>query len=401
MQRLYRVRQLARPRDEDLPDRLPGLSGLSRLSRIEIDYGKAQTCLGSIAAALGWTDDQIPGLAGIAHSIGPFRAASTEQQSAGTAHPDGGELRLYRQAVLDGHLLLLKTFNAEGANFGKAYNMGRALADTCRPSQHEADLQDGFDPYRLTQLQQDLHDLASVLPAHSAKAVVRSLAWWRDAIYLADDSAVGQNRRKLVGNVRTDAPAFRRPTGILNPRLNSAPTRGDLKSLARALTRQGELWRLVLTGDKKPTDLLVAEDYVSAAQRAVAGGRRIASRTVLAAPKTTATVLVAVTLVLAAVLWVIDQSHASSGGKLAAFLVAVAGYLGSVGRAAVPRLRVAVRAVEQPLWFTALDYVIAEAISIPPVGRADTAGWSRLAGFSPTKPKSAASSGESTPPKAS
>ena len=45
----------------------------------------------------------------------------------------------------------------------------------------------------------------------------------------------------------------------------------------------------------------------------------------------------------------------------------------------VPRLKTAAKAVEQPLWDSALDYVCAEAISISPVGQPDAAGWSLLA----------------------
>jgi hypothetical protein len=41
--------------------------------------------------------------------------------------------------------------------------------------------------------------------------------------------------------------------------------------------------------------------------------------------------------------------------QLAAFLIAVAGYLGSLARVAMPRLKSAAGAIEQPLWQTALD----------------------------------------------
>jgi hypothetical protein len=203
-------------------------------------------------------------------------------------------------------------------------------------------------------------------------------------VYLADNSPFGQERRGVMGNVRTDAPALRRPKGLLNRKIATASSKGDLRSLESALPRQGELWRVVLTGEKKPTDLLTPDHYLVAAQRAVVEGRRIAARTLLAAPKTTISLFALVTLGLAGVLWVIDNSQASSGGKLAAFLVAVVGYLGSLARAVAPRLKTAARAVEQPLWESALDYVCADAISVSPVGQPDATGWSLLAASAPT-----------------
>jgi hypothetical protein len=375
MQRLYRAHPVTPRQPSQLPDRLPGLRGLTGLSRVKIDYGAAKTCLGEIASALPQTGLQVSDISDIGTRLDGF-----EPSTDPTASVSGDELvKKYKEAVLESHLRLVSAITAAGGNLGKAYRLGRALADTCQTQPAGAAFQRSFEPYRLTQLQGDLNDLASALPGHSAKAVVQSLAWWRDAVYLADNSSFGQERRGVMGDVRTDAPALRRPKWVGNRKIATAPPQGDLKSLERALPRQGELWRVVLTGEKKPTDLLTPEHYLVAAQRAVVAGRRIATRTFLAAPKTTLSLFALGTIGLALVLWVISSSQASSGGKLAAFLVAVVGYLGSLARAVVPRLKTAAKAVEQPLWESALDYVCAEAISISPVGQPDAAGWSLLA----------------------
>jgi hypothetical protein len=387
MQRLYRARPRRERAPSQLPDQLPGLRGLTRLHRVEIDYGTAKTCLDGIASALSQTGLQVPDISDIGTRLDGFKPSTDPTASIS----DGELLKKYKEAVLESHLRLMTAITAAGGNLGKAYRLGRALADTCQPpqagvqpQQAGAAFQKSFKPHRLTQLQGDLNDLASALPGHSAKAVVRSLAWWRDAVYLADNSPLGQERRGVLGNVRTDAPALRRPKGLLNRKIATASSKGDLLSLERALPRQGELWRVVLTGEKKPTDLLTPDHYLVAAQRAVVAGRRIATRTFLAAPKTTISVFALGTLGLAGVLWVIDNSQASSGGKLAAFLVSVVGYLGSLARAVAPRLKTAAKAVEQPLWESALDYVCAEAISVSPVGQPDAAGWSLLAASAPT-----------------
>jgi hypothetical protein len=390
MQRLYRARPVPEPARDPLPDRLPGLSGLTRRERAEIDYDRALTCLTAIAAALSWPADQTPDLGPIRDRLDAFRLDDQADGPAGqpgvaAGEPGGadasaaGELtERYRQAVLDGHLAMIVATTGARATLGKSYSLGRALADTCRPSQSPADIRRGFDPYRLAQLRHDLNDLASVLPRHAAKAVGQSLTWWRDAVYLADDSPAGQQRRSQLGNVRTDAPSLRRPPGIANPKMSTAAPAGDMDALCRALPRQGELWRVVLTGEQRPLDLLTPGAYLDAALRAASAGRRLAVRTLMAAPKTTFSLLAVVTAILAGVLVFIHYSHASSGGKLAAVLITVGGYLVSLGRAAVPRLKSAVSAVEQPLFQAALDYVSAEAISVPPVGHPDASGWSRL-----------------------
>lgn len=397
MQRLYRARPVPEPARDPLPDRLPGLSGLTRRERAEIDYDRALTCLTAIAAALSWPAGQTPDLGPIRDRLDAFRLDDQADAPAGqpgvaarvpggaAGVPGGadasaaGELtERYRRAVLDGHLAMIVATTGARATLGKSYSLGRALADTCRPNQSTADIRRGFDPYRLAQLRHDLIDLASVLPEHAAKAVGQSLTWWRDAVYVADDSPAGQHRRSQLGDVRTDAPSLRRPPGIANPKISTATPSGDMDALCRALPRQGELWRVVLTGEQRPLDLLTPSAYLDAALRAAAAGRRLAVRTLMAAPKITFSLLAVVTAILAGVLVFIHYSHASSGGKLAAVLITVGGYLVSLARAAVPRLKSAVSAVEQPLFQAALDYVSAEAISVPPVGHPDPSGWSRL-----------------------
>ena len=387
MQRLYRGKPARLSAPQQLPDRLPGLSRLSRLQRVEIDYGRAHSCLALIAGTLGWTAAQTPDLSGIAAALVPFQPPKSRSSQASTDDP----VEAYQRSVLQAHLELMTAIASDGAALEKAYNLGRALADTTRPGQLPEELQAGFDPNRLAQLRQDLTDLASVLPPHAGKAVAQSLTWWRDVVYVADTSQVGKQRVSLVADIPTDAPPFRHLTRHSTPRIGSVTSSADGTKLLEALPRQGELWRVILTGEKKPTDLLTAEGYLDAAQRAVEQGRRIAARTVIAAPVVTATVFAAMTAILVVILVVIGSSNSSSGSKVAAFLVAVAGYLGSLGRAIMPRLRSAAKAVEEPLWQSALDYVSADAITIPPVGVGDPTGWSHLSAvLATTKAQAAA-----------
>jgi hypothetical protein len=373
MQRLYRARLRRESADSKLPDRLPGLKRLTSASRAELDLKRARTCLNSVAKALAWETAQTFAIDVIEDRLAAFKPAADPTPTDDLE----GLIGRFRKAVLDSHIELLTAMTGAGASYGKAYNLGRALADTCRPNQKPDDLRRSFDPYRLKQLQQWLDDLATVLPSHAAKAVVRSLSWWRDTVYLRDDTDEGERRRQLVGSVRTDAPQLRNKVWF-NPKVGSTSPLGDMSALLQALERQGELWRVVLTAEKNPLDLLTPNDYLVAAKRAVAGGRKLALRSLAAAPLTALLTLLFLTGFLAAVLWIVYNSDAAGGGKLAGYLVAIGGYFGSLGRVAMPRLKSAGMAVEQPLWQDALDYVTAEAVSLPPVGLPDPSGWSGL-----------------------
>src|SRR5262249_24028126 len=148
---------------------------------------------------LSWESSQVPKIAAISTQLAGFRPPADGAEPPdpdppdppGPANPDPPSpanpdpADPYRKAVLDGHLALLIALTAAGATLGKAYNLGRALADPPRPNQELEELQESFAPYRLAQLRHDLDDLASVLPGHAAKAVGQSLTWWRDAVFMA------------------------------------------------------------------------------------------------------------------------------------------------------------------------------------------------------------------------
>lgn len=404
MQRLYRTYPRPAPASTNLPVHLPGVSRQSKLDRARADVGLASTCLTAIAAALTWPADRVPELSAVRTALTAFdTTVSSDGHTAGVAthqvpsSPDPGThaeqqpavpntgtptplLVAYRRAVYEAHVTILREANAAGGNAGKAYNLGRALADTTRPNQTADDFHDSFKPQRLTQLQHDLDDQTSVLSDHAAKSVVQSLTWWRDELYLADDTPTGKERRNLVGSVRTDAPnRRRRPYQLRDPRLDTSRTDTTMDRLAEALVRQGELWRLVLTGGKKPMDLLTSDDYLAAAERAVRAGRRMALGVLTAQRWLTATVFVGATAALVGVVWVIYGSDVTGGGKVAGLLAAVAGYLVSLGRTVRPGLGGAAAKVGKPLWDSAIDFVCAEAVSVPPVGPRDATGWVAVA----------------------
>ena len=85
--------------------------------------------------------------------------------------------------VLATHKQLLTELTAADPRLGKAYGLGRALADSCHEPADFEGLKKELNPYRIANLLCWLDDLASALPPHAAHSVATSLGRWRDALY--------------------------------------------------------------------------------------------------------------------------------------------------------------------------------------------------------------------------
>jgi hypothetical protein len=231
-----------------------------------------------------------------------------------------------RSATLDAvfavHCRLLEALTVADFPLGKAYGLGRALAETAlvpagaARGQAAKKFQELLDPGRLTTIKNWLVALKTMLPDHTAYAASRGLDEWQ--------------------------------------RWASEPRMAADWDDARANMRiQGYLWRELLTGEKAGKDMLNASGYLAAAfqvaRRAwwlflamavIAVGVVLI---VLLVPGLSATVRLAVTLA-----WV--------GATLAAGLKAAAPLIGS-----------AVEGAEGWLWQTELDESIATAATkMPP-----------------------------------
>ena len=141
-------------------------------------------------------------------------------------------------AVFTLHCRLLEALTVADFRLGKAYGLGRAMAETAllptaaaggadRVHQFRTVLRGG----RLITIQDWLADLKTLLPSHAAYAVSRSLADWQR---WADDH------------------------------LNEA----DSDQARSALRVQGRIWRELLTGEKAARDILSLPDYLAAGRRA-------------------------------------------------------------------------------------------------------------------------------------
>ena len=272
---------------------------------------------------------------------------------------------------------------------GKAYGLGRALAETAlRPDAKDPQIllqtvQRMFGPYRLANLLGWLADLKSAFPPHAAEAVRGSiLAWaaWSKAPAL--QPALDELRRasdaevdgQALGPARMrpyTAPAFFRRWTISGSSASREPqarlvdwrSAEDRESVIRALHRQGELWRALLSGEKDGIDSLSAEDYLWAADQLLGHVRRLTLRLLRRFWVTTAVVVLVLIVAIVTILTV----HAVPT-TVAAVLTA-AGAVGLTWNGLASGLGRALGQAQRPLWESELDIAMATAVTRMPRAR--------------------------------
>lgn len=228
-------------------------------------------------------------------------------------------------AVFTLHCRLLESLNVTDFRLGKAYGLGRALAETALvpvasgTDDAEREFRELLGAGRLSTIKNWLVELKTLLPDHAAYAVSRGLDDWRD----------------WAASPRTPA---------------------DWRNAQTAMRVQGYLWRGLITGEKAAVDMLSLSGYLAAA-------RQIARRAwwlILLTVGAAVAVVVAMFLLhsipptarlIAALAWL--------GGTLFAVLKASGALFGS-----------AVKGAEGWLWQTELDESVAEAATrLPPPAR--------------------------------
>ena len=136
----------------------------------------------------------------------------------------------WRKALLGLHTGLTTSLGAHEPTSLGAYEVGRALADTCREPRDLSELIQRLDAPSLLSVEGRLADLSSRLPPHAAPAVAATLAQWK----------------AWTGDARA---------------------RENLDEVRGALARQGALWRALLTGEKDARQMLDPEMVIAASVR--------------------------------------------------------------------------------------------------------------------------------------
>ncbi len=290
------------------PD-LPGLGRLGGKERAELGLDQVAVGLKKLETAIKDADLPIP---------------SVTQAKA--AIPGNMPNVAYSKAIFELHIALLTTLTAAHFKLGKAYGLGRALADTTRVPKDLDTLKRELDPHRVTNLTNWLSDLTSLFPAHAGHVVHDSLEAWRD----------------WAANAAPDGDASSKEIGLLR--------------------RQGQRWRSLLSGEKSATDALNLNDYVKAGELALSHSSSLAlnflGRFKLAVS------IVAILFVGGLALIIAEPS----AGGIAAGLAGIFASLGLTWKGVGASLGSTAAKMEKPIWGGALDTQIADSISLIPGG---------------------------------
>lgn len=358
------------PRTYD-SDRLPGLSKLTsydwqRLGLDQVDFVMCQITakLGApTAVPLDMTNDARKKLEATAE-VG---AGQVERRDA------------YKAAVGQLHVDVLVTLTAADADYGKAYGLGRALADTSRPHQSSSDLATTFERHRVNQLYVWLDELASVLPDHSGRSVGRSIGWWSEAVAASASgttlSAASAPTNPLVKNGTVEQVRWKHAASVVMTCCSRIQEKSvkppDMPSLALAVVRQGALWRQILAGEKLGVDLLTPGDYVRAGERLAKHYANLARQ----AGRSLIPLLAFLCVILAAVILMLALIPGSAVARTATAAAASAGVFSGVWKVVRTRVAPIAACLEAPLWGGELNTAVAEAITIPPVGIPQDPEW--------------------------
>jgi hypothetical protein len=301
----WQMAEIYRP-DPSLPaapgedDHLPELSDLTtdewaRIGLYQVQAGITKLRLRIAAAGLSVPDAQL--------------FAQRLQATTGEA----------RDAAVEAfHIELLAALTAADFRLGKGYGLGRALADLTR---NAADWRRELSPARVATLAAWLRELSTALPPHAGHVVASSLVQWG-----------------RWAEQPPDAPAQERLDVAL-------------------LQAQGRLWRSLISGEKRATEMLEMPDYVTSAERL------LQSTAKLVRPMLThhAPLLIVAALVFVAgiaVMLIFDDPAGIVSGAGVILTGLGIGCMGAGGAAGK-----ALAKLETPLWEAALDVSIANRIT--------------------------------------
>jgi hypothetical protein len=283
-----------------LPENLPSESDLRHRQRVDAGIAKVAVLIERVLAAPAQPSDPPPSTDALCNA--PM-----------------GKRSDWEKAVYDLHIELVVALRANDMALFHAYDLGRSLADTCRRPEDLTSLVKRLETYRLLAIEGRLADLSSKLPSHSGAAVSATLEQW--------------------GNWSVHAP----------PDADMAEVRG-------ALTRQGTLWRALLTGEKDAQQMLDPDAFVAAAIRLARRLGTIVRGLLRVYLPAVALVVVAAILVLYVIL------NAAGTQSVVASLGALAASLGITRKGLSVTVEGTIDEIRPRLWGAELDTAVAQSI---------------------------------------
>ena len=319
----------AQPRIVD--DVLPGIGSLDPEQRRELLVRQVRHDIPPV-----WSD-----------TPGGLSAAELDARIQGAAAAT--DVASFRAQVRQVHEALLSGLTVADFRLGKSYGIARALAESTiipcfaaagrglaedPPTGDHADafhaaLLTAFDGGRIFTIQAWLHDMRDCFPAYAADAVATTLGGW--GLWIV---------RPTIGK--------RQPVAWKNQHAR--------ERVERALRRQGDVWRGLLSGEKDPVNMLGADYYFAAMASLV---RRISG---LAAQflGTGIGLLLFLILMVAAIALYLSETARSTTGVLAS-VVTLLGSLGITAGSAWATVKKTLSQAEAPLWHAEVSAAVAHA----------------------------------------
>ena len=268
-------------------------------------------------------------------------AAKEEEELSATFKNNEKDTEDVKRCVYTLHMGILREAFAKERALGQAYELGRALADTCPEAIDRDEMARQLGRYRLDEIGRWLADLATRLPDHASRAVRISMARWKIAAQDGASSEIFQAQ--------------------------------EVGQLHRALRRQVEIWRSLLTGEKLAKDTLGTGGYARAVGLAVSDTRRV----LLGYLWRFLPFVILVLVLLGVGIWGLSTYEATA--KVIASLAAIIGALGISWKGVGSTLGRLASEVEEPIWQGALDVVVADDITQQPARITDLRVASALA----------------------
>lgn len=318
MAELYRRKRRFSP-DPARPEDLPGIGSLGDAQLIDLGLHQIEAGIAKLSRTITAGGQTVPSIQSALNNM-----QNTKDHNARDA------------IILQLHVELLSTLTAADFRLGKAYGLGRALADTCRNPQSIEDLEHELKRERIAMVGGWIGDLSSNFPPHAGHSVRDSLERWSEAVS-ADPSRLTLNLDGTLSRLR----------------------------------RQGALWRSLLSGEKQGEDMLELSDYVMAAESLIVRFRALALQMIDRFKVLSAIIVL---LFLGGIALV---AVAGSSASIVAGATAIFASLGLTWKGVGASLGRAVAKIEQPAWEAQLDLAIADAITLLPEDLApasDTAG---------------------------
>jgi hypothetical protein len=314
---------------------LPTVAELPMDDRAELELGRLYHLLTSLAG--------LPGFAG----------SSVPPSAPGHAPAD-------LQAL---NLAILKELATAQPGVELAYQLGQSLRETVAPplaaddpgNAKDADpLALALDRGRVAKLQEWLATLSTQFPRHTAAIVAASLGRWSDFAAVT----VGKKTR-----LRTH---------------DANPTAQEIREY---LLRQGDLWLMLLSGDRTTNGLLSPEGYVAAGEAALRRSARL-MRKIL---KHHAAIWIILAVAVAGLLY-LSLRYLAGSAKVWTSIATVGGSLGAAARSITNTLARLTAEAERPIFAMAEEDAMAWAITTLPAVKLTPQGVRilRKAGIAPS-----------------